>query len=245
MPRTSTFVQIIGVTIHQSDSSELGFSRAKAFNKNLIFITAQKHIFKNFFQPPDEMTASTTSWPCVSQVPRVPGRGHPCHSPLLGTCTVQQHPIHHVWEQHKTLPRAHLSPELKSSTSAEIRDSLWGFRGDVQHALHFITADGTASPALAMKLPSNLQPWLLPVATTLPPLLVSPFSWALLPTHTKGWSQEKGPPCLAVLIHLSKVCDSRADTTQQSTAVKGGVPGIKFSKTMGKVKEEQGSNSQC
>lgn len=38
------------------------------------------------------------------------------------------------------------------------RDSLWGFRGNVQHALHFITVDGAASTALAMRLPSCLQP---------------------------------------------------------------------------------------
>lgn len=104
MPRTSTFVQIIGVTIHQSDSSELGFSRAKALRKNLIFITSQKHIFKNFSQSPDERTASTTDSP-VSQkspeclggdtlLPQTPPRHLHCavapDPPCLGTT---QHPL--------------------------------------------------------------------------------------------------------------------------------------------------------
>lgn len=100
------------------------------------------------------------------------------------------------------------------------RDSLWGAGGDVQHPLHFITLNRTDSTALAMRLHRYLQPWLLPGATMLPPLLACPFRWALLPATHPHKAGESGKESLPVW-HCSSTsprcgCDSRAETLHNS-----------------------------
>lgn len=91
-------------------SFRTGIFQSKSIQQNFDFYHSPKTPFKKLL-PVSRWNDCIHHWPCVSEVPRVPGRGAHCVVPPNAPCL----------EQHNTLSRAHLCPELKSSRSTEIK----------------------------------------------------------------------------------------------------------------------------
>lgn len=229
----------------------MGIFQSESIQQKFDFYHSPNIPFQNLL-PISRWNYCIHHWPCIPEVPRVPGKGVTIlprpHSQALGQCST-------TWSTmsgNNTTPSQGLTSHLSWGALGlpKSRDSLWGFRGDVQHPLHFMTVDGADSTALAMRLPSHLQPWLLPDTTnaaTSARSSIQVSTAACSPSTQKDRVRKRVPPNQAVLIHPSKMRQQSRETTQQSIALCGQGEGAwhKLSKTTGKLKEEQGSSSQC